>query len=264
LNDTTAQSCGSPCSIINDGKKTLCAPGKGLGCHCKWAGGPRLRKLYKAAISNGHGPSTTAPASPLPGRLPIIAQSGKILPAREELAQGLLPPPFAARQIGGGSRHIAQPTASVQIRKLSETIGLPLFEQVGKRVYLTGAGQRVYRGCNEVFRTIRNIEEGLTEMRSLHSGHLQLAVSSSAKYFTPRLLGTFIERFPGIQTLLQIHNRSTLIERLGNNQDDLYLFAAAPDHPEVVVQALLHNPLEVFARSDHPLAGEKNIVAPGQ
>ena len=43
--------------------------------------------------------------------------------------------------------HMAQPTASVQIKKLTETVGLPLFEQVGRRVYLTDAGRRLYAGC---------------------------------------------------------------------------------------------------------------------
>jgi DNA-binding transcriptional LysR family regulator len=156
--------------------------------------------------------------------------------------------------------HLAQPTVSVQIKKLSETVGFRLFEQVGKHIYLTDAGQRVYTGCNELFRALSGIEESLTEMRGLDSGHFQLAVTSTAKYFAPRLLGAFVQRYPGIQTSLQIHNRSTLIERLGNNQDDLYMFADPPGQKEIMVQAILSNPLVVFARSDHPLAGEKNTA----
>src|SRR5512146_2511956 len=113
--------------------------------------------------------------------------------------------------------HMAPPTASVQIKKLTETVGFPLFEQVGRRMYLTDAGERLYTGCQNVFRALSVIEETLTEMRGLTSGHLQLAVTSTAKYFAPRLLGAFIQRYPGVETSLQIHNRSTLIERLGNN-----------------------------------------------
>src|SRR5574339_292313 len=85
--------------------------------------------------------------------------------------------------------HMAQPTASVQIKKLSETVGLPLFEQVGKRIYLTEAGKRVYAGCGDVFRALSRLEEALAEMRGLASGQLRLAVTSTAKYFAPRLLG---------------------------------------------------------------------------
>ena len=156
--------------------------------------------------------------------------------------------------------HLAQPTVSVQIKKLSETVGFPLFEQVGKRIYLTDAGQRVYAGCNDLFRALSNLEDRLTEMRGMDSGQLQLAVTSSAKNFAPRLLGAFIQRYPGVEASLHINNRSALIERLRNNEDDLYMFAGPPDQQEVMVQAILSNPLVVFARSDHPLAGEKGIA----
>ncbi len=156
--------------------------------------------------------------------------------------------------------HMAQPTASVQIKKLTETVGLPLFEQLGKRIYLTEAGKRVYAGCNDVFRALSSIEETLTEMRKPDSGHLQLAVTSTAKYFAPRLLGAFIQRYPEIRTSLQIHNRSTLIKRMENNEDDLYMLSHPPEEHEVVAQAILPNPLVVFARNDHPLASEKDIA----
>ena len=156
--------------------------------------------------------------------------------------------------------HLAQPTVSVQIKKLSETIGFPLFEQVGKRIHLTDAGQRVYAGCNDVFHALSSLEGRLTEMRGLDSGHIRLAATSSAKCFAPRLLGAFIQRYPGVEASLHINNRSTLIERLKSNEDDLYLFAEPPDQQEVIVQAILSNPLVVFARSDHPMARESNIA----
>jgi len=187
---------------------------------------------------------------------------------RRYLKHGILPQLHvfeSSARLGSFARaaqelHLAQPTVSVQIKKLSETVGFPLFEQVGKRIYLTDAGQRVYAGCNDVFRALSSLEERLTEMRGLDSGHFQFAVTSTAKYFAPRLLGAFIQRYPGVETSLQIHNRSTLIERLRNNEDDLYMFAHPPDQQEVMVQAILSNPLVVFARSDHPMAGEKDIA----
>jgi len=155
--------------------------------------------------------------------------------------------------------HIAQPTASVQIKKLTETVGLPLFEQVGRRVYLTDAGQRLYAGCNEVFRAFSGLEEALNGMRAVESGHLRLAVCSTGKYFAPRMLGAFMQRYPGVEASLEIHNREALVGRLANNGDDLYLFASPLGREDVVTQALLPNPLVVFARDDHPLAGARRI-----
>ena len=156
--------------------------------------------------------------------------------------------------------HMAQPTASVQIKKLTETVGLPLFEQIGKRIYLTEAGQRLQASCAEMFRTLSNLEDALAGMRGLDSGHLRLAVSTATKYFAPRMLTLFLRRHPGMDVSLQIHNRQALIERLAANQDDLYIFADPPESEELVTQTILPNPMVVFARADHPLAREKNIA----
>jgi DNA-binding transcriptional LysR family regulator len=155
--------------------------------------------------------------------------------------------------------HMAQPTASVQIKKLTETVGLPLFEQVGRRIYLTDAGQSLYAGCHDVFRALSSVEETLDSLRTMESGHLRLAVCSTGKYFAPRMLGAFMEHHPGVEVSLQIHNRNTLIDRLANNEDDLYVFASPLQREDVVTQALLPNPLVVFARDDHPLANTRKI-----
>ena len=156
--------------------------------------------------------------------------------------------------------HMAPPTASVQIKKLTETIGSPLLEQVGKRMYPTDVGRRVYDGCNEVFRALGTLEEALDDMRSLGRGQLSIAVTSTARYFAPRLLGAFAQRHPGIETSMHIDNSGALMERLHRNVDDLYLIADPPLSGDVMVQAIVPNPLVVVARADHPLAGERNIA----
>ncbi|MET0683139.1 MAG: LysR substrate-binding domain-containing protein [Casimicrobiaceae bacterium] len=155
--------------------------------------------------------------------------------------------------------HMAQPTASVQIRKLSQTVGVPLFEQMGRRMYLTDAGRRLYESCQEVFRTFTSLEVSLAGMRALECGRLRLAVSTTGMCFAPRLVGAFVRLHPGIETSMEAHNRQRLVDRLANNEDDLYLFADVPEVPDAVAQELLPNPLVVLARDDHPLAPERNI-----
>ena len=155
--------------------------------------------------------------------------------------------------------HMAPPTASVQIKKLTETVGLPLLEQVGKHMYPTDVGRRVYDGCNEVFRALGSLEDALDEMRGLTTGQLSIAVASTARYFAPRLLGAFAQRHPGIQPSLHIDNSGAVMERLHRNQDDLYLVADPPLASDIMVQALVPNPLVVVARADHPLAGQRDV-----
>jgi len=156
--------------------------------------------------------------------------------------------------------HLSQPAVSLQMKKLSETVGVALFEQVGKRIFLTDAGRQVYERCQDVFRVFTSLEASLAGMRTLDCCRLRLAVSTSGTCLAPRLLGAFGELHPGVETSMQSHNRRTLVERLTNNEDDLYLFADAPELDDVVAQELLPNPLVVLARDDHPLAAEKNIA----
>ena len=86
-----------------------------------------------------------------------------------------------------------------------------------------------------------------------------LAACTTGKLFAARMLGAFVQRHPDVKVSLEVHNRNTLIDRLANNEEDLYLFASPLEREDVVTQALLPNPLVVFARDDHPLARARQI-----
>ena len=84
-------------------------------------------------------------------------------------------------------------------------------------------------------------------------------MSTTGKYFAPRLLAAFVGRHSKVEVALQIHNRQALIDRLGRNEDDLYIFANPPTEQEVVCQPILPNPMVLFARIDHPLAKRRKV-----
>jgi DNA-binding transcriptional LysR family regulator len=155
--------------------------------------------------------------------------------------------------------YMSQPTVSIQIKKLSETVGLPLFEQVGKKVHLTEAGRELHAACRDMFRRLADAEERFSDLRGLRAGRLRLAVAGAAKYFAPRLLGVFCESHPGIEVSLHVTNEDGLLQRLQANLDDLYLFGSRPEASDVTAKPLLPNEFVVIARSDHELAGRRKI-----
>ena len=155
--------------------------------------------------------------------------------------------------------HMAQPTVSVQMKKLSETIGLPLFDQVGRRIQLTPAGQELYAACQDIFLRISEVESRLATLRGGKPIGLRLAVSTTGKYFAPRLLGQFWERHPGADVSMQVLNREHLMSRLVADLDDFYVFSTPPDDPDYQCHRILPNPIKVYAREDHPWAGRKHI-----
>ena len=154
---------------------------------------------------------------------------------------------------------LTQPTISMQIKQLTKSVGIPLFEQVGKRLYLTEAGRELFTTCKEIFDTLAQFEMKVADLKGLKQGQLRLSVITTAKYFVPRLLGSFCQLYPGIEISLQVTNHEGILERMGNNQDDLYIMSQVPDHLDVHCEAFLENPLVVLAPVNHPLASEKNI-----
>jgi DNA-binding transcriptional LysR family regulator len=154
---------------------------------------------------------------------------------------------------------LTQPTVSMQIKKLSDTVGMPLFEQVGKKIYLTDIGHELHRTCCGISEHLANFEMIAADMKGLKKGKLRLAVVTTAKYFAPRLLGTFCQQYPGVDVSLKVSNRERVLERLANNQDDLYILGQPPEDVDVVAEAFLENNLVVIAPANHPLAKKKRI-----
>ncbi len=154
---------------------------------------------------------------------------------------------------------LTQPTVSMQVKQLTKAIGLPLFEQVGKRLFLTDAGRELFSTCQEIFGKLEQLEMSIADLKGMKQGRLRLAVITTAKYFLPRLLGPFCQKYPGVDISLTVTNHERVIERLGNNQDDLYVMSQLPENLDILAHPFLDNPLVVIGPKTHPLAKEKNI-----
>lgn len=154
---------------------------------------------------------------------------------------------------------LSQPTVSQQIKQLTKAVGMPLFEQIGKRLYLTDAGKEVLIVCKDISERMSQLEMTLADLKGLKQGNLRLTVITTAKYFVPRLLGQFRHRYPGIKVSLQVTNRKQVLERLSENLDDLYILGQPPEGLDINLRPMLENALVAIAPSDHPLAHEKNI-----
>ena len=154
---------------------------------------------------------------------------------------------------------ITQPTVSSQVKQLTKTIGLPLFEQIGKSLYLTDAGQELLSACQDIFERLDNFEMKIADLKGTKQGQLNLAVITTAKYFVPRLLGSFCQQYPGIDVALTVTNHQEIRQRMSENKDDLYIVSNPDEDIDLKSQPFLNNPLVVVARKDHPLASQKNI-----
>jgi DNA-binding transcriptional LysR family regulator len=154
---------------------------------------------------------------------------------------------------------LTQPTVSMQVKQLTKAIGLPLFEQVGKKLFLTDAGRELFTTCQEIFQRLEQLEMSVANLKGMKQGKLRLAVITTTKYFMPRLLGPFCQQYPGIDVSLTVTNHEQVVERLAANQDDLYVMSQLPENWDIKAHPFLDNPLVVVAPHNHPLAGQKKI-----
>lgn len=155
--------------------------------------------------------------------------------------------------------HVTQPTVSMQLRELADAVGLPLYEQIGRSLYLTAAGEAVARSARAMVAEWEVLEQQIASLKGLKQGRLRVALASTAKYFIPRMLGRFCAAHPEVDIELQVLNRDGVVQRMRNNQDDLYILSMPPGDIRHERVALLDNPLVLISAACHPLASVPRV-----
>ena len=158
------------------------------------------------------------------------------------------------------SLHLTQPGVSMHIKELETHAGLPLFERIGRKLYVTEAGQELLARTREILRALKDAEDTLNGLRGLRRGRINLAVVSTAKYFAPQLLARFGRDFPELEIRLTVNNRSSVIEQLVGNDVDLAIMGRSPQSLDTVAQPFAQNPHVIIAAPDHPLASQRDIL----
>ncbi|MCQ4268820.1 MAG: LysR family transcriptional regulator [Pseudomonas sp.] len=148
---------------------------------------------------------------------------------------------------------LTQPAVSLQIRQLEELVGQPLFEYVGKKLYLTEAAEALKRASSDIFARLDSLDMQLTDLQGSLQGQLNLAVESSAKYFVPHLFAAFRRQHPDVSLQLSVVNRAQVIKRLSDNRDDLVIMSLMPSEVALEFLPFLNNPIVAVAPPEHPL-----------
>lgn len=157
---------------------------------------------------------------------------------------------------------LTQSTVSTQIKHLSELAGIPLVEVVGKKTYLTEAGEIFYQTCQDIICRLDNTEMAFADLKGIKTGTLKLAVISTAKYFAPEVIGKFWQLYPDIEVSLDINNKEFILQRLRDNEDDLYILGHNPPKGlDIEVVEFAANPVYVMASKKHPLAKQKKQIS---
>ncbi|MEO8598494.1 MAG: LysR family transcriptional regulator [bacterium] len=154
--------------------------------------------------------------------------------------------------------HVTQPAVSMQMRQVEEAVGMPLYEQTGRKIRLTDAGLDFQQYAIAAIAQLKQLEDAMAERRGIKKGRVELAIVSTAKYFVPMLLMLFRKKFPAIEVVLQIHNRESIINLLARNEIDLVIMGNTPDSIECAATAFATNPMGIISAPEHPLSRRRN------
>jgi LysR family transcriptional regulator, low CO2-responsive transcriptional regulator len=156
--------------------------------------------------------------------------------------------------------HFSQPAVSAQIRHLEKSLGLKLFDQIGRKTHLTQAGEELYLYSQKIFSVIDETLEIMEALRSPHYGRLSVGADTTVgSYVIPGLLGKFQQIYPQVEISLQVLNRATLVEAIMNNRVDMAVMGSVPDDVSVDIEPFAYNPLVLIASPTHRLAGRKGV-----
>lgn len=155
---------------------------------------------------------------------------------------------------------LTQPAVSLQIRQLEELLDQPLFDYVGRKLYLTDAAQALLKASDDVFARLDSLDMQLADLQGTLQGQLSLAVESSAQYVTPHLFAAFRQQHPEVSLQLTVVNHGAAVKRLSVNRDDLLIMSQVPQNMALDFLPFLNNPIVAVARPDHPLCSEDALT----
>jgi LysR family transcriptional regulator, low CO2-responsive transcriptional regulator len=154
--------------------------------------------------------------------------------------------------------HFSQPAVSAQIRHLEKSLGVKLFDQIGRKTHLTQAGEELYLYSQKIFSVIEETLEIIEALRSPQYGRLSVGADTTVgSYVIPGLLGKFRQIYPEVEISLEVLNRASLIDALVSNRVDMAVMGAVPADLPVEIEPFAFNELVLVAAPTHRLAGIK-------
>ncbi len=153
--------------------------------------------------------------------------------------------------------YMTQPAVSIQLKNFQNQFEIPLTEIVGRQLYVTDFGMEVYKMSERVINEVYAINYKTMAFKGHLTGRLILSIVSTGKYVMPYFLSEFIKKNEGVDLIMDVTNKSRVINSLQNNEVDFALVSVLPKGLKVNDEILLENELYVIGNRN-----EKNITKP--
>lgn len=139
--------------------------------------------------------------------------------------------------------HLTQPAVSIQLKNFQDQFEIPLTEVVGRKLYITDFGKEIAVAAENIINQVHAINYKTLSYKGQLTGRLKISVVSTGKYVMPYFLADFMKQHPGIELLMDVTNKTKVIESLEANEVDLALVSILPPNLNVDKLDLLKNKL---------------------
>lgn len=139
--------------------------------------------------------------------------------------------------------HLTQPAVSIQLKNFQEQFDIPLTEVVGRKIYITEFGREIAGAVEKIIEQVQAINHKTLAYKGQLTGRLKISVVSTGKYVIPYFLADFMKEHKGIELIMDVTNKSKVIESLKNNEVDFALVSILPNKLNIEKIDLLQNKL---------------------
>ena len=152
------------------------------------------------------------------------------------------------------SLYLSQPTLTKFLQQLEASLGLRLFDRVGKRLVLTHAGERYVARATEIFAIKTDLDQELQDIAQGRTGTLRIGFSSvRGSEIILNVLPGFLKIHPKVLLKFREVDTSSFEAPLLAGDLDLAFFNLPIQSPNIDYQVVAYDEVILVARQDHPL-----------
>ena len=157
---------------------------------------------------------------------------------------------LAAEELG-----VTQPTLTKFLQQQESELGFPVFQRIGKRFYLTYAGERYLDYAGRMLRLKQEMDRELNDLNQLQKGRLAIAYPIiRSSYMVPATLPAFHRQYPGVEVVLYEEPSTVLEELLITGKADIAIFNHPIKNPHLDYEILSREEIALAVPKSHPLA----------
>lgn len=158
------------------------------------------------------------------------------------------------------SLRVRQPSVTLLIQGLEREFGVKLFEKLGNRIRLTGAGEKLLQSAEDVLGELESLKNQMDEIKGLERGRIRIGGSAlAAASFLPVAIQKFKKEHPGIEVILKIQRTDDLEEGLLDGELDIAIVSWVLRSTLLVGEPYREEEIVAIAPPKHPLARKRSV-----